>query len=569
MRRIGLLIAFCGILAASNCCSPLSAQVKGVVQKAPKNSTRQKAEQNDENTALLVSEPQEATILMTDGKQKRVLLISLSPDKLRFKSDPTQKVEQRYFAKDADAKIVTLASGEVYSVNPTTQQFAAFDPDSKTFKDRSAKEQNASPPSTQKALQTTKRDEGTASTAASVIQTSAERVRVVRELAAKRGACQSAAEELESLRKAPPELKIGEFESDDKFQSRKKAAETAWKRTISEHAASLVAMNRELNDLTATTAERLRELDREPTNAISVEFTPNDPQLPRFDRQTMRFAKLQISLPSQELQDGSDSTALVKLVYPKLDLEIALPSLEAAERFKREYESGHLRFEWKVHPNLIHVESPIVLNEGTVRTEKEYGYTPGGVAAYLLTAAVGAAIGADMTKLPSITMAQDVIREKKVKDPPETRAGARFHFECLPSRIAITDKDGTPFEGAKVVMLEFESRFEEYVRVEEVRKDSQPAARVLQRGDEIISIDGKAVHTFEELIAAVKSVPAGRTFKVKYRHLQNELAFEAVGGSLLGVHILTVTRRREALLDTLSKKRKGADPFADSPRDLK
>jgi hypothetical protein len=562
-------MAFCGALVAFGDDTPLLAQDRGVAPKSPKNSTKPKIEQNDENPPLLVSEPQEAAIVMVDGKQKRVLLISLSPDKLRFKSDPKQKIEQRYFAKDAIAKTVTLASGKVFSVNPKTRQFTEYDADSKSFIDPSDNDQNARPSPVQANPQPAKKDETTSKTPSSVIQTSAERVRLVRELAAKRGECRSAAEELESLRKMPPDLEIGEFESDDKFQMRKNAAETAWKKSISEHAARLATMNRALDDVTKTTAERLLELDREPTLPISVEFIPHDPQLPKFDRATMQFKKIHIGPPPQEHHDGVDKTALVKLIFPELDLEIASATLEDAERFKREYEAGRLHFAWRVHPHLIHAESPIIVNKGTVRTVTERGHTPGSVTAYLLTAAFAVAIGADMSKLPSVSIAQDVTKETRIKVPPETRAGVRFHFECLPSRIIITDKDGMPFEGVKVVIPEFDLKFEEYVRVEEVRKDSQPAARVLQRGDEVISIDGEDIHTVEELIVAVNSVPAGRTFKVTYRHLQNELAFEAVGGSLLGVHILTVTRRREALLDALSKKRKVADPFVDSPRDPK
>ena len=311
-----------------------------------------------------------------------------------------------------------------------------------------------------------------------LMRNSVECVKLTRELAADQKTIVAAKLEIETLRMARPQLDeswkrfvIGEFESDDRFLKRKQASQNAaeaahkvalstWQKSVDEKAVKLNGLTNALEEKRKKTALRMEVIQNIPNDVLTETYSPADLRLPRFDRQTMSFGSLQSPStesrprvvtsrkprvdgqtmnfgelvikhprPTQEFESTNDKSMVATLNFKFPAMEFVLPTLEEAERFKQEYQSGKLRLAWRFHPELVRVESPII-DPGKIRYEEKEQVSVQTARMALVVIVVAGALGADLSKTPSLPTEKVSV---KVQDPPVVREGVRFQYQCVPT----------------------------------------------------------------------------------------------------------------------------------------
>ncbi len=392
-----------------------------------------------------------------------------------------------------------------------------------------------------------------------LMRNSVECVSLTRELAAVQKTIVAAKLEIEKLRAARPQLDdswkrlmIGEFESEDRFLKRKQAIQNAaeaaqkvalssWQKSVDEKAVKLNGLSAALEEKRKKTALRMEEIENIPNDVLKVTYPCDDQRLPRFDRQTMSFGDLRIEQTPKEFESTNDKSMVATLSFEFPAMEFVLPTLDEAERFKQEYQSGKLQLVWRFHPELVRVESPII-DPGKIRYEERDQVSVQTARMALVVVVVAAALGADVSKTPALPTEKVSV---KVQDASVVRDGVRFQYQCVPtSPPLVVYADGKRFESAKVVLRDFDPPCEEFVRVVKLDDDSPLGNRELQPGDEIVSVDGRAVHTYEEMITMVKSFTAKHAYRIVYRRHGREGSVGAVAGQKLGISLITSTRRK-------------------------
>lgn len=221
-----------------------------------------------------------------------------------------------------------------------------------------------------------------------LMQNLVETVTVTRELASAHKAITAVEGELETVRSKRPvvdtswqSLKIGEFETEQKFKARKqasretaeathRAAVSAWEKSLADIEINRKKLISALEIQRAAAVIRLRELERAPYDLIRLGDTSHSRRLPYFDREKMRFSGLVFELPEKTVTNSNDKKMVATLTFVIPEIDIVLPTLEEAERFKEEYRSGKVKFTFGFCPQLIRIESPIVEPGKTVFEQK-------------------------------------------------------------------------------------------------------------------------------------------------------------------------------------------------------
>lgn len=351
-------------------------------------------------------------------------------------------------------------------------------------------------------------------------------------------------------------LRIGEFEADTAFKHRQEqardqeakayhAAMEQWKHDLAiatEHRSSLTSPRAiiESRDVRPKLVARGSE---KPIGAmINLSQRPTL-TLPYFDRALMVFDHVQFPGAMTEVNYQGSNTVLGRFTTSPSELRIKCSDLEVAQRFKEDVAAGRVRFAIWVEPWLSQIESPIVTKPAHDEQEIDKGAVAKSAIEYLLVAA-GSALGADPNSVNQAGAAagDDVAHRdhhKLVHYPAETRDGVRFVFDLDTLLIAAIDDNGKQLAG---VQIEFVNRPEAAVRFMGFRENAQPAANVLKPGDQILSVAGRKVRDADDFIAAVKAQPAGVTFKVSYRAVDDgrEHSFISNGGRLLGISLIDV-----------------------------
>lgn len=351
-------------------------------------------------------------------------------------------------------------------------------------------------------------------------------------------------------------LHIGEFEADTAFKGRQKqardqedkayqAAMEKWKHdlAIAIERRSSLASRRAIIESRDVLPKLVARGSEKPIGAMIGLAQRPTLTLPYFDRSRMVFDHFQFPGAMTEVNYQGSNTVLGRFTTSPSDLRIKCSDLGVAQRFKEDVATGRIRFAIWVEPWLTQIESPIVTKPAHDEQEIDKGAVAKSALEYLIVAA-GSALGADPNSVNQAgAMAGDDVahrdHHKLVHYPAETRDGVRFVFNLDTVLIAAIDDNGKQLPG---VQIEFANRPEAAVRFMGFKEDAQPAAKVLKPGDQILSVAGRKVRNAHDFIAAVKAQPAGVTFKVSYRAVEDgrEHSFIANGGRLLGISLIDV-----------------------------
>jgi hypothetical protein len=345
-------------------------------------------------------------------------------------------------------------------------------------------------------------------------------------------------------------LRIGEFESDEAFKRRQ---EQARDQETKAYAAALEQLERNV----ASAAERRTAMASRREAVVRQDLTPNlvamglnrpigvlvglsqkpTLTLPYFDRTRMVFDHVTLPITTTEVAYQGSNAVLGRFSMSPADLQIKFGDLASAQKFKEDATAGRITFAVWAEPWLTQIESPIVTKAAHDDQEIDKAAVAASAFEYLIVAAASA-LGADPNSVNQAGgMAGDDVahrdHHKLVHYPAETRNGVRFGFDLDTVLVAAVDDSGKQLPG---VDIKFNDRPNVTVRVTGLRDDVQTTAKVLKRYDEILSVAGKKVRDTDDCIAAVKARPAGVTFVVCYRSVEDgrEHTFVANGGQLLG-----------------------------------
>ena len=142
--------------------------------------------------------------------------------------------------------------------------------------------------------------------------------------------------------------------------------------------------------------------------------------------------------------------------------------------------------------------------------------------------------------------------------PAETRHGVRFHFRLDTIEMWAKDPQGKMIPGVHFVPMDLKRRIE----VRDVVASAQPAAKVLQRGDVILSLDGVKVNDAGLFIKALKTKKPGDQVNITYcpANSRSVKILIAEAGRPLGVALMSAYRESDL---------PGMEPIADRPNWMK
>ena len=352
------------------------------------------------------------------------------------------------------------------------------------------------------------------------------------------------------------QLAIGEFEREKDFEARRSQAKDQevrkYKAALERWEAALPSTKKDLEEFEASARTQLDKLNLDLADAQRVldaairqgpvlpvviprSLTADKMPLPKFNRETMTFGPIAIPTRSKvEFRHSSGESLFAQLEEMRCpQIQIRLPSLDAARLFKERFELGEIVCVVGNGVDYSTAETPIVVP--AIVKEEETLVTGNNVTSAIeLLFLLGMAASGNLPDQPMPPLHQFKGGEKRTVTVQQEQkiAGTKYHFTMSPETVVFVDRNQNKiFDDAQVTM------FYKLFVVKGLSPDAQQAARVLQPGDHVVAVEKYPVCNTRGLQAAVRSMPVGRSFAVHYCKGGTDeiLTFQAVGGRELGV----------------------------------
>jgi len=348
------------------------------------------------------------------------------------------------------------------------------------------------------------------------------------------------------------QLAIGEFESNEAFARRQKLAKDQeqqryaqslreWETSLSAAHDRVAARRRQSPQPNGSQPTMVAVGTSKPLGTLMA-FKINDGplQLPLFDRNTMSF-QFPIRVGSFESAYRGDKSTLASLRVPEETIQIKVTDFEVAKKIKESLANDKASLYYYLEPQLTEQESPIVVKAARTERVLEKAASKPSTSEKVIVAGIAALLGGDANSIAQSAEMAGMDRPAIYKDvniPAEIRPGVRFHFTLKAVGVALVDENSSSFPNTEITIL---GRNTTSVRVEDHDSPIQEAAKVLRRGDQILSVAGKPVRTVGEYIAATKEQANGKSYVLTYRSVIDgrEYDITVVGGKPVGLSTIT------------------------------
>ena len=376
-------------------------------------------------------------------------------------------------------------------------------------------------------------------------------------------------------------LSIGEFEPDEAFDKRVAAAKAAavadleekereaklalpariaeWNNRVERAEEQAEAAKAKLERQEAEAEARVEDAKRaEWVRPQLPEYrmwvAASDDALPRFDRDEMAFADIPILsdqrlyLPDRDEDDGILEDAWISY-EDTLRVGVRCDGLAEAKQFKEDVQAG--RIIYMVCGDLLieEAESPVVLQERvmTVRRRVEEKSVVGGVLGAAAAAALLIASGSDgtgpndqmvMNSMVELGAGEREVKTERIELRPEvTIRGTRLNLAFRPTYVVVARRSEGEVAAAVGVKAKPLSPGVEVTRVLETAQGV--IRRGVKKGDLVLAIDDRYVHSPEALAAAIRGVEAGKSFSIMVRRGPEGGLLEGgvIGGQPLGLAV--------------------------------